>query len=193
MTSSDQWKFANGWLVRARLVPSPNFNARPTEVAPELIVIHGISLPPGEYGGPHIEALFTNQLNPADHAYFSEVAHLMVSAHFLIRRDGEIVQFVSADDRAWHAGESCWERRSNCNDFSIGIEVEGCDEEHYAMTQYRALAHLIRAVRNQYPAIQHDATVGHSDIAPTRKTDPGLAFDWLQLKQLLGAVKGEQG
>ena len=191
MTSSDQWKFANGWLVRARLVPSPNFNARPTEVAPELIVIHGISLPPGEYGGPHIEALFTNQLNPADHAYFSEVAHLMVSAHFLIRRDGEIVQFVSADDRAWHAGESCWERRSNCNDFSIGIEVEGCDEEHYAMTQYRALAHLIRAVRNQYPAIQHDAIVGHSDIAPGRKTDPGPAFDWLQLKRLLGAVKGE--
>ena len=193
MTSSDQWKFANGWLVRARLVPSPNFNARPTEATPELIVIHGISLPPGEYGGPHIEALFTNQLNPADHAYFSEVAHLMVSAHFLIRRDGEIVQFVSADDRAWHAGESCWEHRSNCNDFSIGIEVEGCDKEHYEMTQYRALAQLIRAVQNQYPAIQHDAIVGHSDIAPTRKTDPGPAFDWLQLEQLLGAVKGEQG
>jgi AmpD protein len=193
MTSSDQWKFANGWLVRARLVPSPNFNARPTEVAPELIVIHGISLPPGEYGGPYIEALFTNQLNPADHAYFSEVAHLKVSAHFLIGRDGEIVQFVSTDDRAWHAGESCWEHRSNCNDFSIGIELEGCDEERYAMPQYRALAQLIRAVRNQYPAIQHDAIVGHSDIAPTRKTDPGPAFDWLQLKQLLGAVRGEQG
>ena len=193
MTSSDQWKFANGWLLRARLVPSPNFNARPTDVAPELIVIHGISLPPGEYGGPYIEALFTNQLNPADHAYFSEVAHLMVSAHFLIRRDGEIVQFVSTDDRAWHAGESCWEHRSNCNDFSIGIEVEGCDEERYAMPQYRALAQLIRAVRNQYPAIQHDAIVGHSDIAPTRKTDPGPAFDWLQFKQLLGAVRGEQG
>ncbi len=193
MTSSDQWKFANGWLVRARLVPSPNFNARPTEVAPELIVIHGISLPPGEYGGPYIEALFTNQLNPANHAYFSEVAHLTVSAHFLIRRDGEIVQFVSTDDRAWHAGESCWEHRSNCNDFSIGIELEGCDEERYAMPQYRALAQLIRAVRNQYPAIQHDAIVGHSDIAPTRKTDPGPAFDWLQLTQLLGAVRGEQG
>ena len=193
MTSSDQWKFANGWLVRARLVPSPNFNARPTEVAPELIVIHGISLPPGEYGGAYIEALFTNQLNPADHAYFSEVAHLTVSAHFLIRRDGEIVQFVSTDDRAWHAGESCWEHRSNCNDFSIGIELEGCDEERYETLQYRALAQLIRAVRNKYPAIQHDAIVGHSDIAPTRKTDPGPAFDWLQLKQLLGAVKGEQG
>ena len=193
MTSSDQWEFANGWLVRARPVPSPNFNARPTEVAPELIVIHGISLPPGEYGGPYIEALFTNQLNPADHAYFSEVAHLKVSAHFLIGRDGEIVQFVSTDDRAWHAGESCWEHRLNCNDFSIGIELEGCDEERYAMPQYRALAQLIRAVRNQYPAIQHDAIVGHSDIAPTRKTDPGPAFDWLQLKQLLGAVKGEQG
>lgn len=193
MTSSDQWKFANGWLACARPVPSPNFNERPTEATPELIVIHGISLPPGEYGGPHIEALFTNQLNPADHAYFSEVAHLTVSAHFLIRRDGAIVQFVSTEHRAWHAGESCWERRSNCNDFSIGIEVEGCDEERYERLQYRALAHLIRAVRNQYPAIQHDAIVGHSDIAPTRKTDPGPAFDWLQLKQLLGAVKGEQG
>jgi N-acetyl-anhydromuramoyl-L-alanine amidase len=193
MTSSDQWKFANGWLACARPVPSPNFNERPTEAAPELIVIHGISLPPGEYGGPYIEALFTNQLNPADHAYFSEVAHLAVSAHFLIRRDGAIVQFVSTEHRAWHAGESCWERRSNCNDFSIGIEVEGCDEERYERLQYRALAQLIRAVRNQYPAIQHDAIVGHSDIAPTRKTDPGPAFDWLQLKQLLGAVKGEQG
>ena len=193
MTSSDQWKFANGWLACARPVPSPNFNERPTEATPELIVIHGISLPPGEYGGSYIEALFTNQLNPADHAYFSEVAHLTVSAHFLIRRDGAIVQFVSTEHRAWHAGESCWERRSNCNDFSIGIEVEGCDEERYERLQYRALAQLIRAVRNQYPAIQHDAIVGHSDIAPTRKTDPGPAFDWLQLKQLLGAVKGEQG
>ena len=193
MTSSDQWKFANGWLACARSVPSPNFNARPTEVSPELIVIHGISLPPGEYGGPYIEALFTNQLDLAAHAYFSNIAHLTVSAHFLIRRDGEVVQFVSTDDRAWHAGESCWEHRSNCNDFSIGIEVEGCDEERYAVLQYRALAQLIAAVRNQYPAIQHDAIVGHSDIAPTRKTDPGPAFDWLQLKQLLGAVKGEQG
>ena len=193
MTSSDQWKFANGWLACARPVPSPNFNARATEVSPELIVIHGISLPPGEYGGPYIEALFTSRLRPADHADVSQVAHLRVSAHFLIRRDGEIVQFVSTDDRAWHAGESCWEHRSNCNDFSIGIEVEGCDEERYAVPQYRALAQLIRAVRNQYPAIQHDAIVGHSDIAPTRKTDPGPAFDWLQLKQLLGAVKGEQG
>ena len=191
MTASDQWKFANGWLACARPVPSPNCNARPTEAAPELIVIHGISLPPGEYGGPYIEALFTNQLNPADHAYFSEVAHLTVSAHFLIGRDGAIVQFVSTDDRAWHAGESCWERRTNCNDFSIGIEVEGCDEERYEMPQYRVLAQLIRAVRNQYPAIQHDAIVGHSDIAPGRKTDPGPAFDWSQLKGLLGAVKGE--
>ena len=193
MTSSDQWKFANGWLACARPAPSPNFNARPTAAAPELIVIHGISLPPGEYGGPYIEALFTNQLKPADHTYFSEVAHLTVSAHFLIRRDGEIVQFVSTDDRAWHAGESCWEQRSNCNDFSIGIEVEGSDEERYEMAQYRMLAQLIAAVRNQYPAIEHDAIVGHSDIAPGRKTDPGSAFDWLQLKQLLGAVRGEQG
>ena len=193
MTSSDQWKFANGWLACARPAPSPNFNARPTAAAPELIVIHGISLPPGEYGGPYIEALFTNQLKPADHTYFSKVAHLTVSAHFLIRRDGEIVQFVSTDDRAWHAGESCWEQRSNCNDFSIGIEVEGCDEERYEMAQYRMLAQLIAAVRNQYPAIERDAIVGHSDIAPGRKTDPGAAFDWLQLKQLLGAVRGEQG
>lgn len=193
MTSSDQWKFANGWLACARPVPSPNFNARPTETSPELIVIHGISLPPGEYGGPYIEAFFTNQLDLAAHAYFSNIAHLTVSAHFLIRRDGEVVQFVSTDDRAWHAGESCWQQRSNCNDFSIGIEVEGCDEEHYAMPQYHALATLIAALRNQYPAIQHDAMVGHSDIAPARKTDPGPAFDWLQLRQLLGAVKGERG
>lgn len=193
MTSTDQWKFVNGWLACARPVASPNFNARPTETSPELIVIHGISLPPGEYGGPYIEAFFTNQLDPAAHAYFSNIAHLTVSAHFLIRRDGEVVQFVSTDDRAWHAGESCWQQRSNCNDFSIGIEVEGCDEEHYAMPQYHALATLITALRNQYPAIQHDAMVGHSDIAPARKTDPGPAFDWLQLRQLLGAVKGERG
>jgi N-acetyl-anhydromuramoyl-L-alanine amidase len=193
MTLSDQWKFANGWLACARPVPSPNFNARPTETSPELIVIHGISLPPGEYGGPYIEAFFTNQLDLAAHAYFSNIAHLTVSAHFLIRRDGEVVQFVSTDDRAWHAGESCWQQRSNCNDFSIGIEVEGCDEEHYAMPQYHALATLIAALRNQYPAIQHDAIVGHSDIAPARKTDPGPAFDWLQLRQMLGAVKGERG
>lgn len=192
MTSTDQWKFVNGWLACARPVASPNFNARPTETSPELIVIHGISLPPGEYGGPYIEAFFTNQLDPAAHAYFSDIAHLTVSAHFLIRRDGEVVQFVSTDDRAWHAGESCWQQRSNCNDFSIGIEVEGCDEERYAMPQYHALATLIGALRNQYPAIQHDAIVGHSDIAPARKTDPGPAFDWLQLRQLLGAVKGER-
>lgn len=192
MTSTDQWKFVNGWLACARPVASPNFNARPTETSPELIVIHGISLPPGEYGGPYIEAFFTNQLDPAAHAYFSDIAHLTVSAHFLIRRDGEVVQFVSTDDRAWHAGESCWQQRSNCNDFSIGIEVEGGDEERYAMPQYHALATLIGALRNQYPAIQHDAIVGHSDIAPARKTDPGPAFDWLQLRQLLGAVKGER-
>ena len=144
----------------------------------ELVVVHGISLPPGNYGGPEIEALFTNTLNPDGHPYFAEIAGLEVSAHFLIRRTGEVVQFVSTDARAWHAGVSCWQGREQCNDFSIGIELEGCDDEAYADPQYDTLNQLVRCLRNQYPGIQHDAIVGHSDIAPGRKTDPGPAFEW---------------
>lgn len=144
----------------------------------DLVVVHGISLPPGQYGGPEIEALFTNTLDSAAHPYFSEIAHLEVSAHFLIRRAGEVVQFVSTDERAWHAGASSWKGREQCNDFSIGVELEGCDEEAYTDSQYDALNQLLGALTKQYPDIRHDAIVGHSDIAPGRKTDPGPAFDW---------------
>lgn len=147
----------------------------------DLVVVHGISLPPGQYGGPEIEALFTNTLDAAAHPYFSEISHLEVSAHFLIRRAGEVVQFVSTDERAWHAGASSWKGREQCNDFSIGIELEGCDKEAYTDPQYGALNKLLGALTKQYPDIRHDAIVGHSDIAPGRKTDPGPAFDWSRL------------
>ena len=144
----------------------------------ELIVIHGISLPPGKYGGPEIEALFTNSLDPDAHPYFAEISGLEVSAHFLVRRTGEVVQFVSTDMRAWHAGVSCWQGQEQCNDFSIGVELEGCDDEAYTDPQYEALNQLLGTLTKQYPDIRHDAIVGHSDIAPGRKTDPGPAFDW---------------
>ena len=181
MTTDDQWNIADGWLSGARQVRSPNCNPRPSGAAPELIVVHGISLPPGQYGGPEIEALFTNTLDPTAHPYFREIAGLEVSAHFLISRTGEILQFVSTEARAWHAGVSCWEGREQCNDFSIGIELEGSDDEAYTDPQYNALNQLVRCVRNQYPGIRHDAIVGHSDISPGRKTDPGPAFDWSRL------------
>lgn len=147
----------------------------------DLIVVHCISLPPGQYGGPEIEALFTNTLDCEGHPYFAEIANLEVSAHFLIRRAGEVVQFVSTDERAWHAGVSSWQGREQCNDFSIGIELEGCDEEAYTDLQYDALNQLLTSLTKQYPDIRHDAIVGHSDIAPGRKTDPGPAFDWSRL------------
>jgi len=146
-------------------------------------VVHGISLPPGQFGSGDIEALFTNKLDPTAHPYFAEVAHLEVSAHFLIRRTGEVVQFVSADERAWHAGVSSWCGREHCNDFSIGIELEGTDDAPYEDPQYEALAALISVLRNHYPYIRSDAIVGHSDIAPGRKTDPGPAFDWQRVRQ----------
>ena len=162
---------------------SANCNPRPAGTCPELIVVHGISLPPGQYGSGDIEALFTNKLDPTAHPYFAEVAHLEVSAHFLIRRTGEVVQFVSTDERAWHAGVSSWCGREHCNDFSIGIELEGTDDAPYEDPQYEALAALISVLRNHYPSIRSDAIVGHSDIAPGRKTDPGPAFDWQRVRQ----------
>ena len=162
---------------------SANCNPRPAETCPALIVVHGISLPPGQFGSGDIEALFTNKLDPTAHPYFAEVAHLEVSAHFLIRRTGEVVQFVSADERAWHAGVSSWCGREHCNDFSIGIELEGTDDAPYEDPQYEALAALISVLRNHYPSIRSDAIVGHSDIAPGRKTDPGPAFDWQRVRQ----------
>ena len=170
--------------MRARRVVSPNCNARPAGCVPDLIVLHGISLPPGEYGGGYIEALFTNTLDADAHPYFATIAELEVSAHFLIGRGGELVQFVPTDQRAWHAGLSCWRGREQCNDFSIGIELEGCDDQAYADEQYDALTDLVAALKRQYPTIGGDAIVGHSDIAPGRKTDPGPAFDWSRLSPM---------
>ena len=182
MTIPDHWHFEDGWLGGVRHVATANCNPRPAGTLPELIVVHGISLPPGQFGSGDIEALFTNRLDPTAHPYFAEVAHLEVSAHFLIRRTGEVVQFVSADERAWHAGVSSWCGREHCNDFSIGIELEGTDDAQYEDPQYEALAALISVLRNHYPSIRSDAIVGHSDIAPGRKTDPGPAFDWQRVR-----------
>ncbi|HEX9301021.1 MAG TPA: 1,6-anhydro-N-acetylmuramyl-L-alanine amidase AmpD [Casimicrobiaceae bacterium] len=166
----------------ARQIRSPNHDARPADTAITLIVVHGISLPPGEFGGDAILRLFTNRLDRAGHPYYATIAALRVSAHFLIRRDGALLQFVSCNDRAWHAGESSWRGRDRCNDFSIGIELEGADDVPYAPAQYPMLARLIKALRRRYPIAD---IAGHSDIAPGRKTDPGGAFDWPRLGRLL--------
>lgn len=178
MTPTDNWTFSSGWLGAARRVNSPNCNSRPAGSHPELIVVHGISLPPGCYGGADIESFFLNALDANDHPYFAEICDLRVSAHFLIYRSGELVQFVDTESRAWHAGVSRWQGRENCNDFSIGVELEGCDDEPYADQQYSVLNELIHALQNEYPLIQRGAIVGHCEIAPGRKTDPGPAFDW---------------
>ena len=177
-----------GWLEGARRQPSPNHDDRPVGVAADLIVIHGISLPPGEFGGPWIDALFANQLDPAAHPYFQEIACLRVSAHLLVRRDGELVQYVPFQHRAWHAGESVYAGRSRCNDFSVGIELEGADHRPYDDRQYPRLAAVIRALRAAYPAMTPERLTGHADIAPGRKTDPGPAFDWTRLRRLLGEI-----
>lgn len=174
-----------GRVAEARQLESPNCDARPPLCAPELIVLHGISLPPDEYGGPWIEQLFTNSLQPQGHPYFEEIAGLKVSTHFLIRRDGELLQFVPTTARAWHAGESCYEGRDCCNDFSIGIELEGSDHVPYEAVQYRHLAKLIQALRTGSDSLRAADVVGHSDIAPGRKTDPGPAFEWARLHSLL--------
>ena len=151
-------------------------------------MIHGISLPPGEFGGPWIDELFRNSLDPAAHPYFATVCRLRVSSHLLIRRDGELVQYVPLTERAWHAGESSYAGRRHCNDFSIGIELEGSDELPYDPRQYRALASLVRLLRTALPSLRRAPVVGHSDIAPGRKTDPGPAFDWNRLQALLDKV-----
>jgi len=167
-----------GWLEGVDRIPSPNVDDRPAGVDIDMIVVHSISLPPGEFGGTAIESLFANDLNPDDHPYFAQLCDLRVSAHLLIRRDGSVVQFVSFQRRAWHAGESCFNGRSRCNDFSIGIEVEGSDDVPFEPCQYQVLADIVNALTSAYPAIKQDRIVGHSDIAPQRKTDPGPFFDW---------------
>jgi AmpD protein len=177
-----------GLLRGARFVPSPNHDERPAGVAPELIIVHGISLPPGQFGGPWIDRLFTNDLPPDEHPYFAAIAGLQVSSHLLIRRDGAIVQYVPFHLRAWHAGKSSYCGRERCNDFSIGIELEGTDERAYEPIQYRRLAEAIAALCEAYPTLAVERIVGHSEVAPGRKTDPGVAFDWQRLRALLRAL-----
>jgi N-acetyl-anhydromuramoyl-L-alanine amidase len=172
---------ADGYISPARVVDSPNCDDRPADTLITLVVVHGISLPPGEFGGDAIERLFTNTLDPAADPYYATLAGLRVSSHFLVRRDGQLVQFVACTRRAWHAGASAWKGRERCNDFSIGIELEGTDTLAYAGAQYTTLARLVRALRRRYPIAD---VVGHSDVAPGRKTDPGPAFDWLRLRRL---------
>lgn len=168
-----------GIVGGARFIPSPNFDERPAEAAIELLVIHSISLPPGKFGGPHIAALFTNTLDCSIHPYFEGLGGLRVSAHFLIRRHGGLIQFVPCLKRAWHAGVSSWRGRERCNDFSVGIELEGTDNRSFTASQYRTLERLVHALMSAYPI---RAAVGHCDIAPGRKTDPGPNFDWSRLR-----------
>ena len=167
-----------GWIDDVRRVDSPNFDPRPDPDDISLLVIHGISLPPGEYGGPWIDQLFTNTLNPEDHSYFSEIIHLRVSSHLLLRRDGELVQYVSLYQRAWHAGISSFDGREACNDYSIGVELEGTDDESYTEIQYQELQRLSQSLMSWFPRLEAQRIAGHSDIAPGRKTDPGPYFDW---------------
>ncbi len=176
---------SDGWITGVKQCASPNADERPLESAIDLLVIHNISLPPGEFGGPYIEQLFCNQLDPEAHSYFRGIAHLKVSSHLLIRRDGEIIQFVPLNRRAWHAGESSFCGQSCCNDFSIGIELEGTDEQPFSEAQYTALADISRLILQTYPGITRERITGHSDIAPGRKTDPGQAFDWTRYRQNL--------
>jgi N-acetyl-anhydromuramoyl-L-alanine amidase len=178
---------ATGLLSGVRQVLSPHFDARPANAVAELIVVHGISLPPGEFGGPWIDRLFTGNLPPDAHPYFREAAApgRRVSAHVLIRRDGQIIQYVPFSSRAWHAGQSEYRGRPSCNDFSIGIELEGTDAIPYTDAQYDQLSRVVRALLATYPLLSSTHITGHSDIAPGRKSDPGPAFDWLRFRRLL--------
>jgi AmpD protein len=172
----------SGWLPGARRVPSPNCDARPKGTAVTLLVVHCISLPPGKFGGNAIEHLFTNQLDAHADPYFKQVHAMKVSAHFVVRRDGELVQFVPAAKRAWHAGVSSWRGRARCNDFSIGVELEGTDDTRYAPVQYARLRELVHVLRRAFPLRD---VAAHSDVAPGRKTDPGRHFDWARLLRSL--------
>jgi AmpD protein len=163
-------------------ISSPNHDARPQGERVRLVVIHAISLPPNRFGGDGVEQLFTNRLNPAEHPFYREIHTLRVSAHYFIRRDGAVICFVPPELRAWHAGVSCWQEQERCNDFSVGIELEGCDTLPFEHIQYQALAELLEMLAGRFPI---EGVVGHSDIAPGRKTDPGPKFAWSHLKQLL--------
>ena len=181
---TDRGTWTGGWLQAARHCPSPNFGPRPDGAHIDLVVIHSISLPPGVYGGPEVEQLFTNRLDWDAHPYFGQIRGLEVSSHFFVRRDGVLVQFVDADARAWHAGTSCWRGRDNCNDDSIGIELEGLEGEPFDPPQYETLSRLCVQLRMRYPV---DHIAGHEHIAPGRKLDPGPGFDWNRFRSSLGA------
>ncbi len=171
-----------GLLVGVKQVLSPHFDARPAGVEPDLVILHGISLPPGEFGGPWIARLFTGGVPPEVHPFFETLQGMRVSAHVLVRRDGEPVQFVSFNERAWHAGRSAWQGREACNDYSIGIECEGTDDLPYEDAQYETLRALLQILSGAYRGITGERVVGHSDVAPGRKTDPGAAFDWSRVR-----------
>jgi AmpD protein len=179
---------ATGLLDGARLHPSPNHDERPPGTDIDVVVVHGISLPPGVFGGDAIHRFFTNTLEASGHPFFAEIQGLRVSAHLLIRRGGEMVQFVPFHRRAWHAGVSRFQGRERCNDFSIGIELEGVDDIPYEKAQYLVLADVVTALQTAYPSISPDRIAGHCDIAPGRKTDPGPAFDWNRFRSLLGTI-----
>lgn len=174
-----------GWLSTATALASPNADSRPDKSDISLLVIHNISLPPGQFGGGHVAELFTNTLDPNTHPYFAEIANFKVSAHLLIDREGVVIQFVPFDQRAWHAGVSAFAGRPACNDFSIGIELEGTDTDPYTHLQYECLVKITQCLIAEYPALSSERVAGHSDIAPDRKTDPGPAFDWARFKALI--------
>jgi AmpD protein len=174
--------WASGWLLHAKACPSPNFGLRPPGTVIDLVLVHSISLPPGEYGGDAIERLFLNRLDWDAHPYYDQIRGLEVSAHFVVRRDGALLQFVSCDQRAWHAGVSEWRGRPGCNDYAIGIELEGLEGERFDAVQYRVLAALLQDIARRYPVT---SVAGHEHVAPGRKQDPGPGFDWLRLMSML--------
>lgn len=178
-------RIIDGWCAAALVKPSPNFDDRPAGQVIDLLVIHAISLPPNQFGGGYVQDFFQNKLDITAHPYFEEIATLKVSSHFLIDRRGQLVQFVATDKRAWHCGDSNFCGRECCNDFAIGVELEGCDEREFCDVQYDRLAQLTKAIRDAYPEIAPQNIVGHSDIAPGRKTDPGPCFDWPRYRALL--------
>lgn len=181
----------SGWCSDVQHCPSPNCNARPLDEV-SLLVIHNISLPPGQFGTGKVQQFFQNCLPYDEHPYFATITHLQVSAHFLIERDGTVIQFVSCNERAWHAGVSRFDGRENCNDFSVGIELEGTDELPFSDAQYAALTTLASEMLRVYPAMSAERICGHSDIAPGRKTDPGPCFDWSRLRTVLLTKESER-
>lgn len=183
----------DGWLKSVKQVASPNYDRRPAGSIIDLLVVHCIALPPKQFGGKGIEKLFTNQLDPDEHPYYRDIVDLNVSAHALIRRTGETIQFVNFDQRAWHAGQSCYQGRNRCNDFSIGIELEGTDQDPYELIQYQTLVAMSAALISYYPALTADRIVGHNTIAAGRKTDPGQGFDWPFFQAELATVIHQGG